>query len=142
MIPFTRRELKNAWRDAGNFSKHAPRGNPHKLMLFYAVECGLKAVYLKRLHSDVIDSEIAHELKHDINKIMDKLLIGNRYLLPMKMNMSTYKKNKVDTPRNCQTGDLNQVWRYGGTICGIGILSEESLILKLESINEWVAGEI
>lgn len=65
-IPFTDRELTRAWRNAFSVSKVDPRGNPHRLLLFYAIECGLKAAYLKKHSKTVVDSTIADEFSHDI----------------------------------------------------------------------------
>ncbi len=58
-IPFTNRELVRAWRNSLDVSKSEQRTNPHRLLLFYAIECGLKAAYLKQINKTVIDSDIA-----------------------------------------------------------------------------------
>ena len=48
MLPFTRREIEKAWRQNLKVSEVENRENPQRLLLFYAVECGLKAVIMKR----------------------------------------------------------------------------------------------
>lgn len=60
-IPFTNRELVRAWRNSLDVSKSEQRTNPHRLLLFYAIECGLKAAYLKQINKTVIDSDIAQQ---------------------------------------------------------------------------------
>ena len=47
-ILFTDREMENAWRENRLASCHQPRSNGHRLLLFYAVECGLKAILMRR----------------------------------------------------------------------------------------------
>jgi hypothetical protein len=110
------------------------------LLLFYAAECGLKAVYLKGLNADYIDDEIGQKLKHDLNRLMSLLLVGNEYLLPTDLKLSSCRqKNGVQIDRSCDIGALNQVWRYGGCLINGGdILAEK----QLEKINEWIAKEI
>lgn len=60
MIQFTRREIEKAWREnlLASSSK-TPRTNPHRLLLFYAVECGLKAILMRRRQRDCTDASIA-----------------------------------------------------------------------------------
>jgi hypothetical protein len=38
MLIFTDRELQKAWRENKKASEVTPRQNPHRLLLFYAVE--------------------------------------------------------------------------------------------------------
>jgi hypothetical protein len=140
MIPFTRRELIHAWKHAQAASKVLPRTNPHRLLLFYATECGLKAVYLKRKNVDFIDEEIGSELKHDLNRVMGRLLIAKDYFLPSSLSLSPYmQKDHTEKKRLCDISALNQVWRYGGSIIDSGDIQVEQ---KLEKINEWIAKEI
>ena len=70
MIPFTRRELLRAWNMATKASSSLYRNNAHRLLLFYAVECGLKATYLKRNNLDPLDSQTAAPIMHDLNRIL------------------------------------------------------------------------
>jgi hypothetical protein len=137
MIPFTRRELQNAWRGALAASRVPQRTNPHRLLLFYAVECGLKSVYLKQQNANTIDGDIADKLKHDLNRIMALLCVGKEYLLPVGLSLPAI--NHTKKPRPCDAGSLNQVWRYGGSLInGADIQIEQ----QLEKINQWIAKEI
>jgi hypothetical protein len=140
MIPFTRRELHNAWRSAKAASIVQPRTNPHRLLLFYAAECGLKAVYLKQQQADIIDGDIADKLKHDLNKIMDLLRMGKDYLLPISLSLPAIKqKDGTERQRPCDAGTLNQVWRYGGSLKNP---SDAAIEQQLEKINLWIAEEL
>ncbi|EQD39132.1 hypothetical protein B1A_17001, partial [mine drainage metagenome] len=78
-IPFTDRELKRAWRElstiatpvAGSFCM-----NPHRLLLFYAVECGLKAVWLKRQNRNLFNREDIKSTGHDLRLVLKELKVG------------------------------------------------------------------
>jgi len=73
VIQFTRREIEKAWREnLSASSSKTPRTNPHRLLLFYAVECGLKAILMRRRQRDCTDASIA-EFGHDINRLLDTL---------------------------------------------------------------------
>lgn len=143
MIPFTQRELNRAWRQACSASSVNNRNNAHRLLLFYAVECGLKAAYLKRQNIDVISTAIADELKHDLNKIMTKLCVGKALAIPKSLTLKPFPKSLTLKPltnqRNAQSGDINQVWRYGGIL---EKPTDAELEKTLETINEWIKGEL
>ncbi|GCL37866.1 hypothetical protein SR1949_29780 [Sphaerospermopsis reniformis] len=49
-IPFTDKEMEKAWlRNISAYYKTPqPHTNAHRLLLFYAVECGLKAIFMKK----------------------------------------------------------------------------------------------
>ena len=56
-LPFSDRELTRAWRELSAVATptNSVRQNPHRLLLFYAVECGLKAIWLKRQGRTLFD---------------------------------------------------------------------------------------
>jgi hypothetical protein len=51
-VPFTRREMHRGWSNSFQAYEKAeaspPIQNSHRLLLFYAIECGLKAILMKR----------------------------------------------------------------------------------------------
>ena len=67
-IPFTDRELKRAWRElsVAAITSNNLRTNPQRLLLFYAVECGLKAAWLKRKRKTLFDDADIDEIGHDL----------------------------------------------------------------------------
>ena len=74
VIPFTDREIEKAWRENKSASEKTPRTNAHRLLLFYAVECGLKAILMRRQGKSRSDlcTDIS-ECQHHINKLLDCL---------------------------------------------------------------------
>ncbi|CAK6466145.1 hypothetical protein KLEPA_00111 (plasmid) [Klebsiella pneumoniae] len=139
-IPFTNRELVRAWRSSLDVSKSEKRTNPHRLLLFYAIECGLKATYLKQINKTVIDSDIAQQFSHDINKLCEKLSINSSFMLPQSLRMKDCKVDNKDVTRKCSPSEINQIWRYGGTLDGV----ENDIFLegKLEKLNEIIEKEL
>jgi len=139
MIPFTRRELTNAWRNAQAASKVEKRTNPHRLLLFYAAECGLKAVYLKQQNCEILDDLVGKQVQHDLNRVLTILRVGAEYFLPTQMSLSQIAVKGGQQQRPCQAGTLNQVWRYGGVLIGV---TDTQVEKQLEKINEWIGKEI
>ena len=137
VIPFTDRELQKAWRENQRAAKVKTITNAHRLLLFYSVECGLKAVLLKRQSKDCTDScpELA-EVQHDINKLLDKLRAGENLKLPSQLSMNPLKKNQE---RKFSCAEINQMWRYGGCCDNI---KDNELEKKLLDILSWIAQEL
>lgn len=140
MIVFSQRELVRAWNRLMVAAKDESRSNAHRLLLFYAAECGLKAAYLRRNNKDMLDGAIADELRHDINRVIDRLHAGAHLKLPAQMTLPPLRGKEGQTvARNCSSGDINQVWRYGGDLAQPSDVEIEE---KLEKINQWIDKEI
>ena len=138
VIPFHRRELVKAYKQAYNDSQADKRTNAHRLLLFYSAECGLKAILLKNLSLEILDKPLIdeHKLSHDLNKILDLLYAGREIRLPVKLELTPLRlshSNKI--PRKPTHSDLNQVWRYGGSLLDNGDTTFE---LALEKIHTWI----
>lgn len=146
MVPFSRRELHNAWVTAYRASEVKPRTNAHRLLLFYAQECGLKAVVLKRQNKEILDQPIlagssAKSVEHDLNKLLDILRAGSNLQLPKGLNLPALKTaKKSELKRPCETGQVNQVWRYGGVLGAPS--NDQALERALEEVHVWVTGEL
>jgi len=139
MIVFTYRELKTAWKDtaaAYETVEADSRTNAHRLLLFYAVETGLKAVLLKRNGKNDSEGEFS-EFQHDLNKLMDALQIGAALRLNSNISLKELKKPARQRHSNCS--ELNQIWRYGAKAKEP---SDVQLEVKLQAILEWLYGEL
>lgn len=138
MIQFTRRELERAWRSATVAACFSHRTNAHRLLLFYAIECGLKAVHLKRKNINLLDSVTASIFKHDLNRILDHANVAKALRLPDQLSLPALKS--PSTPRHCKVGELNQVWRYGG--CLEPPFDDYHVEIRLEEIHKWIQKEL
>ena len=140
MIPFTRRELRKAFKGAGLLSKAPRRSNAHRLLLFYAVECGLKAAYMKQSNIEIFDKDTTNPIKHDLNKLMIMLRMNSDYLLANRITLCEIRRDpKEMLTRECKCGEINQIWRYGGIAMNP---TDEELEFKLEKIYAWVEKEL
>jgi len=139
MIVFTLRELQRAWRQANSaFDGCTNKTNAHRLLLFYAVETGLKAVILKRNSKQDSEGMFADTL-HDLNKLLKDLYAGANLHLPKDIRLDELTHPISSKQRNAICGDLNQIWRYGAVARNP---TDEELEAKLSAINEWIRGEL
>ena len=143
-IPFTDREMERAWRENLSASVRTERSNALRLLLFYAVECGLKAILMKRCgrrnrRTDYFPD--IGEAQHDINKLLDSLSANSRLRLPRRIQMSELLDSGNNKEgRALMTGQLNQMWRYGGR--SVGVVTDDILEKKLLLISEWIKREL
>ncbi len=140
-IPFTDREMQKAWRDNKLAADKNPRTNAHRLLLFYAVECGLKAILMKRQDKNCSDEcEEISRAKHNINKLLDCLKSGEELKLPSELIMKPIKRQKTkNEERKLNPGEINQMWRYGGVSTRI---NDDEIEKKLTKIAVWIEGEL
>ena len=143
-IPFTDRELKRAWRElsVAAITSNNLRTNPQRLLLFYAVECGLKAAWLKRKRKTLFDDADIDEIGHDLRCLSKKLCLGAKLSLPKNIQLEPVKpitKGLPEIPRNGSITLLHQAWRYGGQCQNP---SDEECEQQLQNILIWIEGEL
>jgi len=141
-LPFTDRELKNAWRELSAIAIPPianTRTNPHRLLLFYAVECGLKAVWLKRQNRSLFDREDVDKTGHNLRQVLKELKVGAEFSLPENLQLKSVTRNGAQEPRNGDISILHQAWRYGGTCTAP---TDRDCEQQLEQILKWIQGEL
>jgi hypothetical protein len=141
-IPFTDRELKRAWRELTACAQVAvgvERQNPQRLLLFYAVEVGLKAVFLKRKNRSLFDSADIAKMGHDLRQILRDLGVGTNLQLPEILELETVAKRGKNLLRNGDVSILHQAWRYGGKCVSP---TDKDCEEKLEKVLIWIRGEL
>lgn len=140
-LPFTDRELRNAWRNLLHAAElcSSVSDNSKRLLLYYAVECGLKAVWLKRQGKSVFGASDVQGVGHDICKLAKEFHVSHDSRSLSEIKLSSVKENKGLTSRNCGIKELHQAWRYGG-VCESPNDSEcEKELLKLK---KWIEQEL
>ncbi|MHB1563860.1 MAG: hypothetical protein ACYCXP_07185 [Leptospirillum sp.] len=141
-IPFTDRELKRAWRELSTIATPvggSPCMNPHRLMLFYAVECGLKAVWLKRKNLNLFNREDIDRTGHNLRLMLKELKVGN-LLLPLgNMNLLPITQNNSKVLRNGDINIMHQAWRYGGKCVAP---TDYQCERELRRVLNWIQGEL
>jgi len=138
-ISVTRRELQRAYRShymAYNMIDKDRCKLTCLLTLFYAVECGLKAVWLKRNNKNETASCETQfdEFRHNINAILSQLRVHRELHLP---NKSTVVSPGSQSIRDVGSGQLNQAWRYG---CQLN--DDDLFEVRLKEIIVWIRSEL
>ncbi|GAB7389204.1 hypothetical protein BSNK01_30420 [Bacillaceae bacterium] len=134
-VEVSRKQLiKSFNRHLDVYRKGGLQRNPsHFLMLFYAVECGLKAKILGKIKKDSLKSFLQHEelrdyysgkKGHDLNGLLG-FLKADRLAIP-----------NVNLPGICfKPEDIHIAWRYGFPVPRE---HEKELLEKLEDISRWL----
>lgn len=129
-VHFSDREMKRAWKN--NFQAYElaqPKTNAHRLLLFYSVECGLKAAIMRgQSKTSTRDCQEIIVLGHSINRLLDTLKVEQNLRLPKNVQM----KND----RQVSASDINQMWRYGGEAANNP--TDQELEVRLLKISDWV----
>ncbi|WP_156801922.1 hypothetical protein [Desulfurispora thermophila] len=131
-LHFTRRELTRAYKTHYEtyLSLQEEKGGSTALLLFYAVECGLKAVWMKRKNCEETQKcPNVIDFSHDLNRILRELKVRPELLLPR--GRVAKKQRTVDVKY------LNQAFRYG-----YNIENQHNIIQGLLRIVDWMKGEI
>lgn len=141
-LPFTDRELTKAWRELS--AAAAPtvvnnRKNPHRLLLFYAVECGLKAVWLRRQGRTLFEGDDIKRTGHDLRQVLKELNVGSSFSLAETFRLPEVTRGQTKLPRNGKFSDLHQVWRYGGQ-CEAP--TDKDCEQQLQDVLDWIQGEL
>ena len=140
-IPFSLRELTRAWRNLHLASRQLPRGNAHRLLLVYAMECGLKAAWLKREGRTLFGAADIARTGHDLNEVLKSLHLGAKlhpvfHLSDVKderRNAISRKHNRIDA--------LHQAWRYGGELCAPPV-DDSAMEAQLEAVHRLIEKEL
>lgn len=139
-IPVTRQELARAWRHLHQAACVTPRQAPHRLLVFYAVECGLKAVWLRRQAREVLEGVDIDHLGHDLNQLFTELRIGHSLTsLPATITLKPLGKSPRVRGRSGGVDVLHQAWRYG-----VEVQTPDDTLLeqKLDELNLWIEKEL
>ncbi len=144
MLTFTSSELERAYKSAYKSAfkafeeaqKQNKQTNAHRLLLFYAVETGLKTVFLNRKGKKDSEGQF-EEIKHDLNELMERLGINGLCLIEdIQLKSLKFPKKRQ---RNTKSSDLNQIWRYGAEAKQP---TDEELEQQLLKIKGWIQGEL
>ncbi len=119
------------------FSKHraANATAPNPLLLFYAVECGLKAAWMQRNNcrntaaiNELLSSK-GHDLMYWVGELrLSKALAGGPRSFRLRRDASS---NDISLS--------HQAWRYGAEM----VQTDENAVLAwLTSLGDWIAKEL
>ena len=142
--------MQRAWQANLQASMYVSRSNAHRLLLFYAIECGLKAILMKRRSvTCTSDCTEINDAQHNINRMLDVLSAGQSLKLPNLFKMSPIRNKGMIQERKLDPGKINQMWRYGGKSLNIVdangqmiSLTDDLLEDHLIKISNWIEKEL
>ena len=127
-------ELRQAFH--GHRSAAGTGSSSYNLLLFYAAECGLKSVWMKRYRlrtTAQIDPGLLREGGHDL------MLWAKKLSLPAALTGRSVRFRLARDGKACDVLLAHQAWRYG---IGIDGQDEENLVAWIEKLCDWVRREI
>ncbi len=107
------------------------------LLLFYAAECGLKSLYMRRNHlrdtsaANAAAPRPASGFNHRIDDLIVALRVRREILAPRPSVLTLRGGDTV------AVDELHQAWRYGAMLH-----PEEPVITWLTAVVEYVIGEL
>lgn len=139
MIHVSQKNLDKSYRHLmQECGKNSPGTNAKMLLFIYAVECGIKALLLKRKNIKdtfkIPEDQRSGSLTHDLRGLLAKLHSPHR--LPENFQFLTRSK----IPETVPLTDLHQALRYGGTF--INSKEKSKLEGKLQKIDSWLQEEL
>lgn len=134
MIHVTRKEMENAF---DSHRKRYQKNNPtitDKMVLFYAVESGLKALFmrnhnLERTNTKDQNGDSVEKFSHDLNKLLRKIRSFSVYKVPEMSAKDSIRSSKTF---QISAKSLHEAWRYGKMY--IEACSEQRCLEELDKI--------
>ncbi len=110
-------------------------GPGRRLLLFYSVECGLKAAYLGKRGINARDTRsLPPELRsHDLRRLAKELGLGSTY----RDGLSGCRRQEVRQHR-VDHHELHEAWRYGASLHKS---DEKRVVRALEMLSDWCREE-
>lgn len=112
--------------------------NPHHLLFIYAIECGLKYVWLreKNLHISPIKEDYEIFYSHDLSMLFSQL----KTMASDSIEISEILKSQVTITQNISNqrvhlSKIHEAWRYGVNVMPD---DEEKTIVGLKKISTWI----
>ena len=135
MIPAGEGELRRAFHQHTGLAEDGTSAL-HYLLLFYAVECGLKSIYLRRAPIGVnTTNDIPAEdfYGHDLGRWAQELK------LPISITAVNTSFHLRRDHSQWSISDAHQAWRYGVAITPA---DEQRLVSWLEQVHQWIEENI
>lgn len=109
-------------------------GAPAHLLLCYAVECGLKAAYLRRGKSRSTDALPPELRNHDLRELGKALNLASTHLEQIKPCRRRHASQIPVEPR-----ELHEAWRYGAALDND---DEQRAVTAIQKLSEWCRREL
>jgi HEPN domain-containing protein len=137
LVHVTLRELERAFRGHAQFleaNKTSSTSASYRLILFYAVECGIKALFLRRNGlSSTEDLTGDNKISHDLRTGLNRLRAPGTVTIPDRV--------RVNPPRTeaLLPKEWHEAWRYG---IEFEAASESTTVSALTNALAWLKAEM
>lgn len=137
------KELKKSFKNDRNCVKNRTQeSSSFHLLVFYAVECGLKGIYLKnnelpsteKIRDQTLITKDGHNFKTWIKELRLPAAIVGKY---PDIQVPSFRLDKGGA--DLDIGKAHQAWRYG---VKINIDDEKKLVEWLEKVCNWIEEKI
>lgn len=110
-------------------------GPAGRLLLFYSVECGLKAAYLGKRGINARDTRALPQAlrSHDLRRLAKELRLSSAYLTGLARCRRQQERQHPVDPH-----ELHEAWRYGAPLHES---DEKRSISALEMLSDWCRAE-
>lgn len=134
MIPAGLSQLRSAFKQHADVA-NSDTSTSHNLLKFYAVECGLKAIYLKRNNLRTTDQISDDKIRgsHNLAVLIKELR------LPASVTGTNSDFRLQKDKSSWSVDQLHQVWRYG---IEVETEDETKIVRWLNKLNGWVKENI
>lgn len=136
MLPAGKSELRKAFHQHISLAKNGTSPS-HYLLLFYAVECGLKSIYLHRMRVKTT-SDISDETLRGSHDLM-RWVKAKELRLPAFISGTSISFRLRRDKSSWSISYAHQAWRYG---VAIAPADEQRLVHWLEKVYEWIKENI
>ena len=133
-INITRREFQNSCKNHYYLYRTADSSispKSRRLLLFYAVECGLKSLIMKNIGKNTYEELKKYSEEqgkrihgHDLKAMAQEMGIEHKYSL---------RRIHLAKEGECAPDRYNELWRYGATV------ADEEEEIKAEKTLLWIA---
>ena len=133
---FTYRELSRLGEISTPHLSGNPGENVNRLLLVYAIECGLKAVWLRQTSRSLFDADDISKTGHDLNEIIKQLHLGKRLSPQFDLADAHDERHKRVPRKGNSVESLHQVWRYGGRL--VAPVDDAGMEAQLEAVHRLI----
>jgi hypothetical protein len=129
------KQLRASFRSQKEAVEAMAEGPPAALLLFYSVECGLKASMLRRFNLRSTAQLPPDLRRHDLHRLAKELRLPPALCDRMQRSCPSQSGQGPSV----SFGDLHQAWRYGHALQKD---EEEKAIQVLRELRNWCQGEL
>lgn len=125
--------LRKAYAGHRDARAGLPAGQSAHLLLFYSVECGLKAAMIHRRGIRGANQLESRERGHDVRQLAKALRLSRQLLVDLRDCRKRSDGSAV------AVHELHEAWRYGTSLETAG---ENQVVGGLEALNNWCRDEL